>query len=209
MIRLRLLSLLTIITLTANAQSWAPAGEKIKTPWAEKVDPANPLPEYPRPMLERPQWMNLNGLWDYAILPKGSAIPVAFDGKILVPFAIESSLSGVQKTVGEDNELWYSRTFTIPPAWKGSHIMLNFGAVDWKADLWINGIQIGSHQGGYTPFSFDITPWLTAGKSQELVVRVWDPTDRSYQPRGKQVSRPGGIWYTAVTGIWQPCGLNR
>lgn len=208
MIRLRLLSLLTIITLTSYAQSWAPAGDKIKTPWAEKVDPANPLPEYPRPMLERSQWMNLNGLWDYAILPKGSAIPGAFDGKILVPFAIESSLSGVQKTVGEDNELWYSRTFTIPPAWKGSHIMLNFGAVDWKADIWINGIQIGSHRGGYTPFSFDITPWLTAGKSQELVVRVWDPTDRSYQPRGKQVSRPGGIWYTAVTGIWQTVWLE-
>ncbi len=208
MIRLRLLSLLTIITLTSYAQSWAPAGDKIKTPWAEKVDPANPLPEYPRPMLERPQWMNLNGLWDYAILPKGSAIPGAFDGKILVPFAIESSLSGVQKTVGEDNELWYSRTFTIPPAWKGSHIMLNFGAVDWKADIWINGIQIGSHRGGYTPFSFDITPWLTAGKSQELLVRVWDPTDRSYQPRGKQVSRPGGIWYTAVTGIWQTVWLE-
>lgn len=203
MIRLRILLLLTIITLTANAQSWAPAGEKIKTSWAEKVDPANPLPEYPRPMLERPQWMNLNGLWNYAILPRGSAIPGAFDAKILVPFAIESCLSGVQKTVGEDNELWYSRTFTVPPAWKGSHIMLNFGAVDWKADIWINGIQIGSHRGGYTPFSFDITPWLTAGKPQELVVRVWDPTDRSYQPRGKQVSRPGGIWYTAVTGIWQ------
>lgn len=203
MIRLRLLLLLTIITLTSYAQSWAPAGDKIKTPWAEKVDPANPLPEYPRPMLERPQWMNLNGLWDYAILPKGSAIPGAFDGKILVPFAIESSLSGVQKSVGEDKELWYSRTFTIPPAWKGSHIILNFGAVDWKADVWINNIQIGTHQGGYTPFSLDITPWLVAGKPQELVVRVWDPTDHGYQPRGKQVSRPGGIWYTAVTGIWQ------
>ncbi len=201
--RLRLLSLLSIITLASYAQSWAPAGEKIKTPWAEKVDPANPLPEYPRPMLERSQWMNLNGLWDYAILPKGSAIPGTFDGKILVPFAIESSLSGVQKPVGEDNELWYSRSFTVSPAWKGSHIMLNFGAVDWKADIWINGIQIGSHRGGYTPFSFDITPWLIAGKPQELLVRVWDPTDRSYQPRGKQVTRPGGIWYTAVTGIWQ------
>ncbi|HOW30037.1 MAG TPA: glycoside hydrolase family 2 TIM barrel-domain containing protein [Bacteroidales bacterium] len=199
-----LLTILFLLTITiVFAQSWAPAGDKIKTPWAEKVDPANPLPEYPRPMLERPQWMNLNGLWEYAILPKGSAIPGTFDGKILVPFAIESSLSGVQKPVGEDNELWYSRSFTVPPAWKGSHIMLNFGAVDWKADIWINGIQIGSHQGGYTPFSFDITRWLVTGKPQELLVRVWDPTDRSFQPRGKQVSRPGGIWYTAVTGIWQ------
>ncbi len=197
------LLILSVTITLAYSQSWAPAGDKIRTPWAEKVDPANPLPEYPRPMLERSQWLNLNGLWDYAILPKGNAIPGSFDGKILVPFAVESSLSGIQKNVGEDNELWYRRTFTIPSAWKGNHVLLNFGAVDWKADIWINGIQIGTHQGGYTPFSFDITPWLVSGNPQELVVRVWDPTDHSYQPRGKQVSRPGGIWYTAVTGIWQ------
>jgi beta-galactosidase/beta-glucuronidase len=116
---------------------------------------------------------------------------------------VESSLSGVQKPVGENNELWYSRQFAVPASWKGKHVMLNFGAVDWKADIWINGIQIASHQGGYTPFSLDITPYLSAGKPQELVVRVWDPTDRSFQPHGKQVSMPGSIWYTAVTGIWQ------
>jgi beta-galactosidase/beta-glucuronidase len=201
--RIALIFLATFIISAVSAQQWKPAGDKIKTSWAEKVDPSNPLPEYPRPMLERPLWQNLNGLWDYAVLPKGSAVPGSFDGKILVPFAIESSLSGVQKSVGEDNELWYSRIFTIPANWKGNHIMLNFGAVDWKTDIWINGIQIGTHKGGYTPFSFDITPWLVAGKPQELVVRVWDPTDRSFQPRGKQVTRPGGIWYTAVTGIWQ------
>ena len=99
------------------AQNWQPAGDKIKTSWAEKVDPANPLPEYPRPALERAQWLNLNGLWDYAILAQGSAIPTKFEGKILVPFAIESSLSGVQKSVGDQNELWYNREFTVPATW--------------------------------------------------------------------------------------------
>ncbi|HPT01397.1 MAG TPA: glycoside hydrolase family 2 TIM barrel-domain containing protein [Bacteroidales bacterium] len=211
--RITVFLLATFAFTTVYAQQWKPAGERIKTIWAEKVDPANPLPEYPRPGMERARWQNLNGLWDYAILPKGSAIPSAFDGKILVPFAVESSLSGVQKSVGENNELWYSRSFLIPADWKSNHILLNFGAVDWKADIWINGIQIGTHQGGYTPFCFDITPYLLAGKPQELVVRVWDPTDRSFQPHGKQVSRPGSIWYTAVTGIWQtvwiePVGEN-
>lgn len=186
-----------------NAQNWGAAGDKIKTQWAEKVDPANPLPDYPRPAMVRDQWSNLNGLWDYTIQPRGSAIPSVFDGKILVPFAIESSLSGVQKSVGEENELWYSRQFTVPVAWKNKKVILNFGAVDWKADVWINDIQIGSHKGGYTPFSFDITPYLTEGKTQKLMVRVWDPVDKSFQPHGKQVSRPGGIWYTSVTGIWQ------
>ena len=211
--RITVFLLATFAFTAIYAQQWKPAGERIKTIWAEKVDPANPLPEYPRPGMERARWQNLNGLWDYAILPKGSAIPSAFDGKILVPFAVESSLSGVQKSVGENNELWYSRLFSIPADWKSNHILLNFGAVDWKADVWINGIQIGTHQGGYTPFSFDITPYIQAGKPQELVVRVWDPTDRSFQPHGKQVSRPGSIWYTAVTGIWQtvwiePVGEN-
>jgi len=195
------------------AQSWEPAGNHIKTRWADQINPACPLPEYPRPQLQREGWLNLNGLWDYAILPKGSAIPGQFDGKILVPFAIESSLSGVQKKVGVENELWYHRYFTLPESWRKNRVILNFGAVDWKADVWINDLKIGSHQGGYTSFSFDITPYLIKGTEQKLVVRVWDPTDKSFQPRGKQVSDPRGIWYTAVTGIWQtvwlePVGLN-
>jgi len=194
---------LVVINLLSFAQNWQPAGDKLKTPWAEKVDPANPLPEYPRPMMVREQWKNLNGLWDYAILLKGSAMPATFDGKILVPFAVESSLSGVQKPVGGDKELWYSREFDVPASWKNKQILLNFGAVDWKADIWLNDIQIGSHKGGYTPFSFDITPFLTTGKPQKLMVRVWDPADEGFQPRGKQVTKPGGIWYTSVTGIWQ------
>jgi len=201
------------LSLSGISQAWQPAGDRIKTQWAEKVDPANPLPEYPRPALARDQWLNLNGLWDYTIIPAGSAIPSGFTGKILVPFAVESSLSGVQKPVGAENELWYNRQFTVPSEWKNKKIQLNFGAVDWKADVWINDMQIGSHKGGYTPFSFDITPYLVAGKQQKLTIRVWDPADKGFQPHGKQVSRPGSIWYTSVTGIWQtvwiePVGEN-
>lgn len=190
------------------SQDWKPAGDKIKTQWAEKIDPANPLPEYPRPQLVRDQWQNLNGAWDYAIVPKGSNEPTAFDGKILVPYAIESSLSGVQKTVGDKNELWYHRSFTIPSTWKNKAVVLNFGAVDWKADVWINDVKVGSHQGGYTPFNMDITAFLLKDKAQKLVVKVWDPTDAGFQPRGKQVSIPKGIWYTSVSGIWQTVWLE-
>ncbi|MCL1932402.1 MAG: beta-galactosidase [Candidatus Azobacteroides sp.] len=186
---------------------WSPAGDKIKTNWADKIDPENVLPEYPRPILERTEWKNLNGLWDYAILPAGQTEPDRFDGKILVPFAVESSLSGVQKEVGDKNELWYKRTFTVPSGWKGKNILLHFGAVDWKTEVFLNDIKIGTHTGGYTPFCFDITPFLKSG-NQKLTVKVWDGTDKGFQPRGKQVSRPEGIWYTSVTGIWQTVWLE-
>ena len=195
------------LALGAQAQ-WKPVGDKIKTPWSEQVNPANVLPEYPRPQLERGDWQNLNGEWEYAIKPIGNAEPAAFDGKILVPFAVESSLSGVQKEVGENNELWYKRTFTVPSAWKNKDIVLNFGAVDWKADVFVNDILVGTHQGGFTPFSFNITPYLTGKSGQKLVVRVWDPSDKGFQPRGKQTSRPESIWYTPVTGIWQTVWLE-
>jgi beta-galactosidase/beta-glucuronidase len=149
-----------------NAQPWQPAGDKIKTKWAEEVDPENPLPEYPRPQLVRDQWQNLNGLWDYALVEKGSSLPKSFDGEILVPFAIESSLSGVQKRVGGNQELWYKRTFTIPDDWKNKNVVLNFGAVDWLTDVWVNDIKVGTHKGGYAPFSFDITPFLEKGEQK-------------------------------------------
>lgn len=191
-----------------QAQTWKAAGNKIKSPWAEKVDPNNPLPEYPRPQMVREQWQNLNGLWDYSIVEKGSNIPHQFDGKILVPFAVESSLSGVQKTVGDQKELWYHRTFMLPSNWKNKNVLLHFGAVDWKTDVWVNDIKVGSHQGGYSPFGFDITPFLLKDKTQKIVVKVWDPSDLGYQPRGKQVNNPRGIWYTPVTGIWQTVWLE-
>jgi len=196
------LFLLSICVFQTFGQ-WKPAGDKIKTSWAEKIDVNNVLPEYPRPIMERAEWVNLNGLWDYAILKAGLAEPSKFDGQILVPFAVESSLSGVQKTVGDENEVWYKRSFTVPSKWKNNKVLLHFGAVDWKAEIWLNDIKIGSHTGGYTPFSFDIKPFLNKTGDQKLVVRVWDPSDKGFQPRGKQTSKPNGIWYTAVTGIWQ------
>ena len=185
--------LLSNVCIT-RAQEWKPAGNRIKTVWSDQVDPSNPLPEYPRPQLVREQWQSLNGLWDYVILPKGNTLTGKYDGKILVPFAIESSLSGVQKKVGEQNELWYHRTFAIPATWKNKRVILNFGAVDWKADVWINNIKVGSHTGGYTPFAMDLTPFIVKGRDQDLVVRVWDPTDNGYQPHGKQVDKPQSIW---------------
>lgn len=200
------MSILFFSSLSLSAQ-WKPAGDKIKTAWAETLDPRNVLSEYPRPILERPDWKNLNGLWEYAVLPAGQPEPQRFDGNILVPFAVESSLSGVQKEVGKENELWYKRTFTVPSAWKGKHILLHFGAVDWKADVYLNDIKIGTHTGGYTPFSFDITPFLVSG-SQRLTVKVCDPTSDSYIPRGKQSKKPQSIWYTPVSGIWQTVWLE-
>ncbi len=187
----------------ASAQPWKPAGDKIKTSFADQVNPNHPLPEYPRPQMVREHWQNLNGEWDYAIVSKGMPAPVDFDGKILVPYAVESSLSGVGKKVGEANELWYHRTFTVADNWKNKTLLLHFGAVDWQADVWVNDIKVGTHRGGYTPFCLNITPALAKTKVQHLLVKVWDPTDKSYQPRGKQVDKPQGIWYTAVTGIWQ------
>ncbi len=185
-----------------NAQ-WKPQGDKIKTKWAAQVDPNKTLPEYPRPIMERRQWKNLNGLWNYAIQDLGKTAPSKYDGQILVPFAVESSLSGVMKQVGAEKELWYSTTFSIDSGWKKKNILLHFGAVDWKTEVWINNVKVGSHTGGYTPFSFDITPFVKKGKNQKLVVKVWDPSNDGPQPRGKQVKNPEGIWYTPVTGIWQ------
>jgi len=187
---------------TLSAQSWAPAGNRIKTKWAEEVSPTNAHPEYPRPQMLRPEWKSLNGLWDYAVTPKSEARPKTFDGKILVPFAIESSLSGVGKALTPDEALWYSTTFSVPSNWKGKRLILNFDAVDWKAEVFVNDIKVGSHTGGYTRFSLDVTPYVKNG-SNSLVVRVEDASDNDFQPRGKQVKDPRGIWYTSVSGIWQ------
>jgi len=185
--------------------SWKPVEGKITTPWAEKVNPAATLPEYPRPQMIRSVWTNHNGLWQYAIVPDAQkeTVPATFDGNILVPFAVESALSGVGKTVGKDSVLWYKRTITLPDTYKNKNVLLHFGAVDWLTDVFVNGKLVGSHKGGYDPFSFDITSFLKKGKDQELVVRVWDPSNDGPQPRGKQVKNPEGIWYTPVTGIWQ------
>lgn len=205
-LRLLLLSLVVILATVSNAQ-WQPQGDKIKTKWAETIDVNNVLPEYPRPIMERSEWTNLNGLWEYAIKPQGQNEPSSYDGKILVPFAVESSLSGVQMELGKDNELWYKRSFTVPNSWRGKKVLLHFGAVDWKTEVFLNDVKIGTHTGGFTPFSFDISPFLKSGE-QKLVVKVWDPSDKGFQPRGKQVSKPDGIWYTPVSGIWQTVWLE-
>ena len=181
---------------------WAPAGDRIITVWGENLDPADVLPEYPRPQMVREQWVNLNGLWEYAITPI-EAVPEEMDGHILVPFAVESALSGVGRAVTENDALWYSREISIPKDWDGQRIILHFGAVDWKAEVYVDDRFVGEHKGGYTPFSFDITDALGKGRRHTLKVKVTDSTDKWYQPHGKQVSDPRGIWYTAVTGIWQ------
>lgn len=197
-------------SITTFAQTpWKIAGDKITTPWAAKVDPANPLPEYPRPQMVREKWTNLNGLWQYSILPKSSeTIPATFDGKILVPFAVESALSGVGKTVGKDSVLWYQRNIALPAGYTKGNVLLHFGAVDWLCSVYINGKLAGTHQGGYDPFSFDITSLINKKGTQVIAVSVWDPSDDGPQPRGKQVRKPEGIWYTPVTGIWQTAWIE-
>ena len=199
--------LLALALCSSTFAQWKPAGDKIKTSWGEQLDPKNVLPEYPRPIMERSDWKNLNGLWKYAITPKGTPAPAAYQGDILVPFAVESSLSGVGKMINEKEELWYQRTFDIPSAWRGKQILLHFGTVDWKAEVWVNDVKVGEHTGGFTPFYFDITSVLNKGNN-DLVVKVWDPSDRGEQPRGKQIANPHGIWYTPVTGIWQTVWLE-
>ena len=192
----------------AAAADWQPAKGPLMTRWAKDVSPEKVHPEYPRPQMVREKWTNLNGLWDYALADKGSMKPREFTGQILVPFPIESSLSGVMKRVGPNQELWYRRTFSAPQPPGGGRLLLHFGAVDWQCEVLVNGKSVGKHTGGYDPFSFDITDGLAASGQQELVVHVSDPTDSNWQPRGKQVNDPKGIWYTPTTGIWQTVWLE-
>ena len=195
--------------LLATQAAWSPASGTLMTRWAKDVKPGKVLPEYPRPQMERAEWLNLNGLWNYSIQLKEAQRPPFWDGQILVPFPVESALSGVKKPVSEKQRLWYQRTFTVPRKWAGQTVLLNFGAVDWDTTVWINGLEVGTHQGGYDGFSFDVTDTLKAGGGdQEIVVAVHDPTDAGTQPRGKQVRRPGGIWYTPTSGIWQTVWLE-
>lgn len=199
----------------AFAAEWQPKQAPLMTKWAKDVTPQSVHAEYPRPQMVREHWQNLNGLWEYAIRPMDAVKPDKWDGEILVPFPVESALSGVMKMVGPENRLWYRRTFTLPkqdgqtsPAWRDKNILLRFGAVDWETTVWLNGKEVGTHKGGYDPFTFDITAALKPDDTQELVVSVWDPSDAGFQPRGKQVRKPEGIWYTPITGIWQTVWLE-
>jgi beta-galactosidase/beta-glucuronidase len=177
------------------------------TPWGDKVTVANAWAEYPRPGFVRERWLSLNGLWDYAIQPKTAAQPRKYDGQILVPFCVESTLSGVGRAVTPNDRLWYRRTFAVPAAWQGERVLAHFEAVDFECTLWLNGALVGSHTGGSSAFSFDFTDYLRAGEN-ELIVSVWDPTSTGEQPRGKQILDPKGIWYTPVSGIWQTVWLE-
>ncbi|MBV8255989.1 MAG: glycoside hydrolase family 2 [Chitinophaga sp.] len=195
------------VAITTNAQSsWKPQPIPITTRWTKQVSPENALPEYPRPQMVRPQWVNLNGLWDYAITKKDAAVPSQFQGQILVPYPLESALSGVRKSLQPDERLWYKRMIEKPQA-PGNRVLLHFGAVDWQATVYINGKQVGDHAGGYQAFTIDITNALHDGSNQ-LLVSVWDPSDQGNNPRGKQVLQPRGIMYTASSGIWQTVWLE-
>jgi len=203
------LVLLAVLFLCSSLHAeWQAADGPLMTRWAKKVSPKNAHPEYPRPQMVRKDWLNLNGLWQYAIRPEDRQQPDTFDGDILVPFPTESALSGVMKAVGEKNRLWYRRQFEVPKKWAKQRMLLHFGAVDWDATVFVNGRKVGNHRGGYDPFTFEITEALNGTGPQEIVLSVWDPTNTSYQPRGKQVNQPRGIWYTAVTGIWQTVWLE-
>ena len=191
----------------AAVDSWQPAQGPLKTRWAKDVSPANAHPEYPRPQMVRSEWLNLNGLWDFAITSK-DATRATFGTQILVPFPVESALSGVMRPVSENERIWYRRSFEVPGKWRGRRLLLHFGAVDFEATVWVNGKEIGQHRGGYDAFSFDITDAVNLSGNNELIVTAWDPTDAGTQPRGKQVRKPNGIWYTPTSGIWQTVWLE-
>ena len=188
-------------------QEWQPTSMQLSTRWSKQVSPGNVLPEYPRPQMIRSQWQNLNGLWDYAITGKDSTIPEKYEGRILVPFPLESGLSGVKKTLQPDQFLWYRKIIPKPALKKDERLLLHFGAVDWQATIFVNNRQVGGHTGGYQDFSLDITDALRNGDN-ELVVKVYDPTDQGPNPRGKQSLHPGGIMYTPSSGIWQTVWLE-
>lgn len=197
-----------IVYSEAEENYWKPGSVGLMTRWGKSVTPETVWAEYPRPQFVRSQWMNLNGLWDFSLLPKSSVMPSEYKKKILVPFCVESALSGVGEKVTPDDRIWYRRTFQIPESWSRNRVMLNFEAVDWETAVWLNGAYLGSHQGGYDRFSFDITGYLSGTSSQELVVSVWDPTNFESQARGKQQMPQEGIWYTPVSGIWQTVWLE-
>ena len=188
--------------MNSETMNWTPSGNKIKTKWGKNLDPKKVWNEYPRPQLERKDWLNLNGFWSYSITDINSGKPVKFDGKILVPFCVESSLSGVMKSLNEKQILWYFKEFEIPKEWKDKNIIIHFNAVDWKCELFINDNKVGEHFGGYSEFNFDITKYLKEGINK-ITLKVLDPSDKGYQPIGKQCLDPQVIWYTSVSGIWQ------
>ena len=189
-----------------RAEAWQMKQAPLMTQWAALVDTNAPLPEYPRPQLVRTNWLNLNGIWQFQPGATNDPVPTGqtLSGQILVPYPMESAISGVMQY---SEFSWYRRTFTVPPTWSGKHVILHLDAVDWQATVYVNGQNVGTHRGGYDPFSYDITSYLN-GTTNELIVQVYSPEDNGGQPRGKQTLYPGGIMYTSSSGLWQPAWLE-
>jgi hypothetical protein len=197
------LAALVLLASGAVTAAWPPSAGPPLTRWGKEVSPDKPvLPEYPRPQMARREWLNLNGLWEYAVTPKGGAEPSKYDGRILVPYPPQSLLSQVNKPVDDKHRIWYHRTLTVPAAWAGRRVSLHFGAVNWQSHVLVNGKEIGTHTGGYDGFSYDVTEAMTPSGPQQLVVWAWNPVEGG-QPHGKQSLTPDGIFYTPTTGIWQ------
>ena len=195
-----IVSLLLVVGV-ASVSAEAP---KLRTRWAARVDPDTPWPEYPRPTMVRKEWLNLNGRWDFAVSDRSATAPPTMDRRILVPFAVESQLGGIGLIPTENQRVWYRRKVAIPASWRGKRVLLHFGASDWETRVWVNGVPVGEHRGGYDGFSFDVTEALAKNDAEaEILVTAWDPTDAGPQARGKQVRRPEDIFYTPVTGLWQ------
>jgi hypothetical protein len=188
---------------------YKPAAAPLMTVWGEKMTPATAWQAYPRPHLVREQWTNLNGLWDYAVTPKDSGCPEKWQGQILVPFALESALSGVGRPLEPGELLWYRRTFEAQPR-TNERLLLHVGAVDFRTQVWVNGAEVTDvpNEGGNLPFTVDITAAAKAGEN-ELVLSVWDPSNDGLQSVGKQCLKPHGCMYTRVSGIWQTAWLER
>ncbi len=188
--------------------AWATVSGSLVTSWGANVRTDDVHRDYPRPLLVRHAWATLNGLWDYALRSKVDPQPASWDGKILVPFAIESPLSGIGKQLPASGQLWYRRDFEMPSDWREQRLLLHFGAVDYSAQLFVNGMHVGDHVGGYDSFTFDVTDQLVSGSTQEVVLAVTDPTDSGSQPRGKQNDSPTLGSLTQVSGIWQSVWLE-
>ena len=197
---------LVITAAPAGGMPWQPKQAPLMTDWAQQVNPTNVLPEYPRPQMVRSNWMNLNGVWQFQPGATNDPVPTGLNlaGVILVPFPMESTLSGV---IQYSAFSWYRRTFTVPSSWSGQRIILHLDAVNWQSQIYVNGQSVGIHTGGYDPFSYDITPYLNGG-TNELIVRVYSPEDSGGEPRGKQTLYPAGIMFTSASGIWQPVWLE-
>jgi hypothetical protein len=198
-------------TVAPGARATAPYVHTLPpllTPWTRSVSTISPLPDYPRPQLQRSRWLSLNGRWQYEQGQPGEAPPFgrSLAQTILVPFPVQSPLSGIERG---DTWGWYQRTFTLPSSWSGSHVLLNFGAVSWQSSVYVNGRLAGTHRGDYDAFSLDITPLLHRGAPNELVVGFYDPVGGAGEPVGKQVGGvPHGIFHTAASGIWQTVWLE-